>query len=63
MVLVVFIACVKHYEENFSGISPFDTLSSPMRQALLLLTERTFEAQRVGAESQTIRSLQVLVDR
>ena len=52
---MVFIACVKHYEENFSGISSFGTLSSPMRQASLLLTERKFEAQRVGVESQTIR--------
>ena len=47
MVLVVFIACVKHYGENFSGISSFDTLSSPMRQALLLLTdERIFKTPR-----------------
>jgi hypothetical protein len=47
VVLVVFIACVKHYEENFSGISSFDTLSSPMRQALLLLTdERIFKTPR-----------------
>ena len=28
LILVVFIACVKHHEENFSGISSFDTLSS-----------------------------------
>ena len=47
MVLEVFIACVKHYEENFSGITSFDTLSSPMMQALLLLTdERIFETPR-----------------
>ena len=44
---MVFIACVKHYEENFSGISSFGTLSSPMRQALLVLTdERIFETLR-----------------
>ena len=45
----------------------------PMRQALLLLTDGniemgiydniTDEAQRVGAEFQTVRSQQVLVDR
>ena len=47
MVLVVVIACVKHYEENFSGISSIDILSSPMRQALLLLTdERIFKTPR-----------------
>ena len=44
-----------------------------MRQALLLLTDGniemgisdniTDESQRVGAESQTVRSQQVLVDR
>lgn len=44
---MVFIACVKHHEENFSGISSFDTLSSPARQALLLLTdERIFKTPR-----------------
>ena len=44
---MVFIACVKHYEENFSGISSFGTPSSPMRQALLVLTdERIFETLR-----------------
>ena len=44
---MVFIACVKHYDENFSGISSFGTFSSPMKQALLLLTdERIFETHR-----------------
>ena len=46
MILVVFIACVKHHEENFSGISSFDTLSSPMRQVLLLLTNENIETQK-----------------
>ena len=63
VVLMIFNAYAKHSDKNFLGISSCDTLSSPMRQALLLLTGRTFETQRVGAESQTIRSLQVLVDR
>ena len=43
---MVFIACVKHYEKNFSGISSFDILSSPMRQALLLLTNENIETQK-----------------
>ena len=55
VVLMIFNAYAEHSDKNFLGISSCDILSSPMRQALLLLTERTFEAQRVGAESQTLR--------
>ena len=42
---MVFIVCVKHYK-NFVGISSCDTLSSPMRQALLLLTNENIETQK-----------------
>ena len=36
---MIFSAWLKHDEKNFLGISSCDTLSSPMRQALLVLTE------------------------
>ena len=52
---MVFSAYAKHSDKNFLGISSCDALISPMRQTLLFLTERIFEARRVGAESQTIR--------
>ena len=57
---MIFSTYAKYSDKNFLGVSSCDTLISPMRQTLLLLTERIFEAQTVGAESQTIRSLQVL---
>ena len=37
----MFIACTKHSDENVLGISYCDTLSSPLRQALLFLTNET----------------------
>ena len=32
---MMFIACTKHSDKNFLGISSCDTLSCPMRQAIL----------------------------
>ena len=43
---MMFIACTKHSDKNFLGISSCDTLSSPMRQALLLLTNENIETQK-----------------
>ena len=37
----MFIACTKHSDKNFLGISSCDTLSRPLRQELLFLTEET----------------------
>ena len=38
---MMFIACTKHSDKNFLGISSCDTLSSPLRQELLFLTDET----------------------
>ena len=35
----MFIACTKHSDKNFLGISSCDTLSNPLRQAWLVLTD------------------------
>ena len=37
----MFIVCTKHSDKNFLGISSCDTLSSPLSQALLFLTDET----------------------
>ena len=41
VVLMIFNAYAKHSDKNFLGISSCDTLSSPLRQELLFLTDET----------------------
>ena len=46
---MMFIVCTKHSDKNLLGISSCDTLSSPLRQALLFLTDENIR----GSESRS----------
>ena len=62
---MMFIACTKHSDKNFLSISSCDTLSNPLRQALLFITDENIW----GSESRSCisnyqdRSQQVLLER
>ena len=57
---MIFSAWLKHDDKNFLGISSCDTLSSPMRQALLVLTEVNIWGSESRSSIPTVRSQQVL---
>ena len=59
---MIFSAWLKH-DKNFLGISSGDTLSSPMRQALLVLTEMNIWGSESRSSIPTVRSQQVVLER